>query len=97
MKANEFYCVGLKKKVTLDTNDICVVILKNGRYALKGYCNQVGYHLIKFISNDSVSKMQEKFGKCKKKSKRNKSKKKSRKSRSRKSRSRKSRSRKSRC
>jgi hypothetical protein len=81
MKANEFYCVALKKRVTLDTDDICVVKLKNGRYALKGYCHEVGSNLIKFISNDSVCKMQEKFGKCKKSKKRSKSKKSKRKSR----------------
>jgi hypothetical protein len=90
MKANEFYCVALKKRVTLDTDDICVVKLKNGRYALKGYCHEVGSNLIKFISNDSVCKMQEKFGKCKKSKRRSKSKKRS-KRKSRKSR------RKSRC
>jgi hypothetical protein len=66
MKPNEFYCVALKKRVTLDTDDICVVKLKNGRYALKGYCREVDYHLTKFISNDDVCKMQTKFGKCKK-------------------------------
>ena len=81
MKANEFYCVALKKRVTLDTDDICVVKLKNGRYALKGYCHEVRSNLIKFISNDSVCKMQEKFGKCKKSKKRSKSKKSKRKSR----------------
>lgn len=75
MKTNEFYCVALRKRVTLDTDDICVVKLKNGRHALKGYCGEIGSYLIKFISNDSLSKMQSKFGKCKKSKRRSKSKK----------------------
>jgi len=75
MKPNQFYCVALKKIVTLDTDDICVVKLKNGRYALKGYCSEADYHLTKFISNDDIRKMQTKFGKCKKSKKRSKSKK----------------------
>ncbi len=85
MKTNEFYCVGLKKRVTLHTDDICVIKLKNGRHALQGYCDQVGYNLIKFISDDSLSKMQDKFGKCKKSKRRSKRRSKS-KRRSRKSR-----------
>ncbi len=96
MKANEFYCVALKKRVTLDTDDICVVKLKNGRYALEGYCHEVESNLIKFISNDSVCKMQEKFGKCKKSKKRSKSKRRSKSKKRSKRKSRKSR-RKSRC
>ena len=75
MKTNEFYCVALRKRVTLDTEDICVVKLKNGRHALKGYCREVDYHLTKFISNEDVCKMQTKFGKCKKSKRRSKSKK----------------------
>jgi hypothetical protein len=66
MKTNEFYCVALKKIVTLRKDDICLVKLKNGRHALQGYCNKVDYHLIKFIKNDDISKMQTNFGKCKK-------------------------------
>ena len=87
MKTNEFYCVALKKRVTLHTDDICVVKLKNGRHALKGYCDEAGYDLTKFISNCDVGKMQDKFGKCKKSKRRSKRRSKS-KRRSRKSRKR---------
>ena len=64
MKTNEFYCVACRKRVTIGSNDICVSKLKNGRYALKAYCGKCDCHLTKFISNDSVSKMKSKFGKC---------------------------------
>jgi len=71
MKTNEFYCVALRKKVTVSPSDICVTKLKNGRYALKAYCKKSKSNLTKFISNDDVSKMKSKFGKCSpKKSKR---------------------------
>jgi len=90
MKANEFYCVACKKRVTIDSEDICEVKLKNGRHALRAHCCKCDCNLFKFISNKSVSKMTSKFGKCKKSKRRSKSKKRS-KRKSRKSR------RKSRC
>jgi len=70
MKVNQFYCVALRKKVTLDSEDICVSKLKNGRYALKGYCDEAKCNLVKFISSDSIEDMKHRFGNCKKSKKR---------------------------
>jgi len=71
MKTNEFYCVACRKIVTIGSSNICVTKLKNGRHALKAYYAKCDCNLTKFISDDSVSKMKSKFGKCSpKKSKR---------------------------
>ena len=69
MKTNEFYCVACRKRVKISEDNICVAKLKNGRNALKAYCAKCDCSLTKFISNDSVSKMKSKFGKCSPRSK----------------------------
>lgn len=90
MKTNEFYCVASRKKILIDSDNICVVKLKNGRHALKAYCKKYNYYLIKFIKDDSVSSMKSKFGKCSPKKSRKKSKSKSRSKSKKRSRSRRS-------
>ena len=80
MKANEFYCVACRKKVMIDSDNICEVKLKNGRHALRAHCCKCDCNLYKFISTKSVSTLTSRFGKCKKSRKRR-SRKSSRKSR----------------
>jgi hypothetical protein len=64
LKQTEFYCVSCRKRIKMKKDDICVKILKNGTPALVSYCSKCNVNLTKFIKDDSVKKMEYKYGKC---------------------------------
>lgn len=70
MRQNQFYCVSCRKKVSAKPDDICFKYLKNKNMkngkmpSLKSECTKCNTNLTKFIKNDDVKKLQNKYGKC---------------------------------
>ena len=61
---NEFYCVKTRKKVKVKSEDICVVVFKNGAPALYAQCPKTNTNMYKFIKHKDEQKLTKKFGEC---------------------------------
>ena len=86
MKQTQFYCVKCRKVVTAD-DEIKLRKLKNGKHALASYCRKCDTKLFKFVKQDDVKKLSEKYEKCTRCPYRKSPKKKSKKSKTKKSKS----------
>ena len=70
LKQKEFYCVKCRRRVTCNTEDICVKIYKNKNMVGKkvptlfSECPYCETNLNKFIKHDLTEKMIEKYGLC---------------------------------
>lgn len=61
---NEFYCVKTRKAVKVKSEDICVVVFKNGAPALYAQCPETKTSMYKFIKNKDIERLTKKFGNC---------------------------------
>lgn len=61
---NEFYCVSTGKKVKVKSEDMCVVVLKNGVPALYATCPKTNTEMYKFIKHKDQDRLTKKFGSC---------------------------------
>ena len=61
---NEFYCVSTRKKVKVNPEDICVVVLKNGAPALYATCPKTNTEMYKFIKHKDKDRLVKKFSSC---------------------------------
>jgi hypothetical protein len=64
MKEREFYFVSLRKAYMIPTEDITLVKMVNGVYAMKAVKDDLVSY--KFIKEDSVPAKEKKYGKAKK-------------------------------
>lgn len=65
MKQTEFYCVKCRKAVNIaDKSDIRLRTLKNGKHALVSKCRKCDTKLFKFVKEDDVKKLSDKYETC---------------------------------
>ena len=69
LQEHEFYCVSCRKRVKIDSADMCVDIIKKkkvrgGVPALRGICYKCDANVIKFIKVDKKAQMVDKYGRC---------------------------------
>ena len=64
LKEDEFYCVACNKRCKANSEDICVVVFKNGVPALQGECSKCDCDVYKFIKWNSEDRLSEKYGRC---------------------------------
>ena len=61
---NEFYCVKTRKTVKVKSEDMCVVVFKNGAPALHAQCPKTDIDMYKFIKHKDTERLAKKFGNC---------------------------------
>lgn len=64
LKKNEFYCVFCRRKIKLNSDEICLENDKRGRPRIRSKCNQCDYKVFKYIKFKDVDKVEKTYGWC---------------------------------